>query len=76
MISLHDVLEASNGQLFGEPAAHIFTDFCFAYRRAKEAQLFVARRVSREFWAYYAPSRRILIPRAFRSSLSRMPKLR
>jgi hypothetical protein len=27
MISLYDVLEASNGQLFGEPASQIFTDF-------------------------------------------------
>lgn len=42
MISLYDILEASNGQLFGEPAAHIFTDFCFDARRAGESQLFVA----------------------------------
>lgn len=47
MISLHDLLEASNGQLFGEPAAHIFTDFCFDSRWAKEAQLFVAMRTDR-----------------------------
>ncbi len=42
MISLYDILEASNGQLFGEPAAHIFTDFCFDARQAGEAQMFVA----------------------------------
>jgi alanine racemase len=42
MISLYDILEASNGQLFGEPAAHIFMDFCFDARLAGEAQIFVA----------------------------------
>lgn len=47
MISLYDVLEASNGQLFGEPAAHIFTDFCFDSRRAVEANLFVALKTDR-----------------------------
>jgi alanine racemase len=47
MISLYDVLEASNGQLFGEPAAHIFTDFCFDSRHAAEAQLFVTLKTDR-----------------------------
>lgn len=47
MISLYDILEASNGQLFGEPAAHIFTDFCFDVRQAGEAQLFVALKTDR-----------------------------
>ncbi|MCB9453171.1 MAG: alanine racemase [Anaerolineaceae bacterium] len=42
MISLYDILEASNGQLFGEPAAQIFTEFCFDSRLADEAQLYVA----------------------------------
>jgi Alr-MurF fusion protein len=47
MISLYDILEASNGQLFGEPAAHIFTDFCFDSRHAGEAQLYVALKTDR-----------------------------
>ncbi|MBC8170247.1 MAG: alanine racemase, partial [Anaerolineae bacterium] len=28
MISLYDIMEVSNGQLYGEPGAQIFTDFC------------------------------------------------
>jgi alanine racemase len=44
MISLYDILEASNGQLFGEPGAQIFSDFCLDSRQAKESQLFVAMR--------------------------------
>jgi Alr-MurF fusion protein len=47
MISLYDILEASNGQLFGEPAAHIFTDFCFDSRHASDAQLYVALKTDR-----------------------------
>jgi alanine racemase len=47
MISLYDILEASNGQLFGEPAARIFTDFCLDSRQAKEADLYVAMRTDR-----------------------------
>ena len=47
MISLYDILEASNGQLFGEPGAHIFTTFCFDAHRAAEAQLFVALKTER-----------------------------
>lgn len=42
MIDLYDILEAANGQLFGEAASQIFTDFCFDSRRAEEGQLFVA----------------------------------
>jgi Alr-MurF fusion protein len=42
MISLYDVLEASNGQLFGEPVAQIFTGFCLDSRQAKESELYVA----------------------------------
>lgn len=47
MISLYDLLEASNGQLFGEPAAHIFTDFCLDSRWAGEGQLYVALKTDR-----------------------------
>jgi alanine racemase len=47
MISLYDILEASNGQLFGEPAAQIFTGFCLDSRQAKSAQLYVALRTDR-----------------------------
>ncbi len=42
MIDLFDILEAANGQLFGEPASQIFTDFCFDSRRAEPGQIFVA----------------------------------
>lgn len=42
MIDLYDILEAANGQLFGEAASQIFTDFCFDSRRAEPGQLFVA----------------------------------
>jgi alanine racemase len=48
VINLYDILEACNGQLFGEPAAHIFTDFCFDSRRAQESQLFVALKTERQ----------------------------
>lgn len=44
MISLTDILKASNGQLFGESVSHLFTDFCFDSREAKDSQLFVAMR--------------------------------
>lgn len=47
MISLYDLLEASNGQLFGEPAAHIFTDFCLESREAGEGQLYVGLKTDR-----------------------------
>lgn len=42
MIDLYDLLEAANGQLFGEPASQIFSDFCFDSRRAEPGQIFVA----------------------------------
>ncbi|MDZ4771248.1 MAG: alanine racemase [Chloroflexota bacterium] len=44
MISLYDILEAANGQLFGEPAAELFTHFAFDARGASESCLFVALR--------------------------------
>jgi alanine racemase len=47
LISLYDILESSNGQLFGEPAAHLFTSFCFDPRHAAESQLFVALKTER-----------------------------
>ncbi len=42
MINLHDILSAANGQLFGDPAAELFTDFCFDSRRVSSGELFVA----------------------------------
>ncbi len=42
MISLYDILEAADGQLFGEPAAHLFTDFYFDPEQSGESKLFVA----------------------------------
>jgi len=44
MISLTDILKASNGQLFGESVSHLFTDFCFDSREAQDSQIFVAMR--------------------------------
>ncbi len=44
MISLYDLIEASNGQLFGEPAAQLFDDFCLDPANAGENLLFVAAR--------------------------------
>ncbi len=41
MISLYDLLEAANGQLFGEPGAQLFSDFCFDSRLAAESNLYV-----------------------------------
>jgi alanine racemase len=42
MISLYDILEAADGQLFGEATAAIFTDFCYDPREVQPGQLFVA----------------------------------
>ncbi|NLX10524.1 MAG: alanine racemase [Chloroflexi bacterium] len=42
MINLYDVLEAADGQLFGEPGAQIFTDFCYDSRRVQPGEVFVA----------------------------------
>ncbi|MEP7290591.1 MAG: alanine racemase [Chloroflexota bacterium] len=42
MISLYDLLEAANGQLFGEPAAQLFSDFCLDSRFAADSMLYVA----------------------------------
>jgi alanine racemase len=44
MINLNDILKAANGQLFGEPAANLFTDFCLDAHQAAENLLFVALR--------------------------------
>jgi alanine racemase len=44
MINLYDILKAANGQLFGEPAANLFTDFCLDPQQAGENKLFVALR--------------------------------
>lgn len=42
MISLYDILEAADGQLFGEAEAQIFGDFCIDARRPCAGQLYVA----------------------------------
>lgn len=42
MISLYDILEASNGQLFGEPASQLFSQFAFDVRQVQSSSLFVA----------------------------------
>ena len=47
MISLYDILEAANGQLFGEPGPHLFNDFCVDARRAEESNLYVAVKTER-----------------------------
>jgi len=47
MINLYDILKAANGQLFGEPAANLFTDFCLDASNVGENQLFIALRTDR-----------------------------
>ncbi len=42
MINLYDILEAADGQLFGEAGAALFTDFCLDARQAQAGALFVA----------------------------------
>ncbi|MBN1565173.1 MAG: alanine racemase, partial [Anaerolineae bacterium] len=42
MISLYDILEAADGQLFGEASAAIFSDFCYDPREVQPGHLFVA----------------------------------
>lgn len=44
MINLQDVLRASNGQLFGSPAGHLFTGFSLDLRHVKPRAMFVATR--------------------------------
>jgi len=44
MINLNDILKVANGQLFGEPVANLFTDFCFDPQQVGEQLLFVAVR--------------------------------
>ncbi len=47
MINLYDILEAADGQLLGDPAAVLFTDFCFDSRRVRQGELFVAVKTDR-----------------------------
>src|SRR5689334_21610819 len=47
MINLYDILEAADGQLFGDAVAMIFTDFCFDSRRVEPGQIFVALKTER-----------------------------
>lgn len=47
MINLYDIVRVANGQLFGEPKANLFTDFCFDARQARSNELFVATRTDR-----------------------------
>ena len=42
MISLYDLLQAGNGQLYGQPVAQIFTGICLGPQPADKNQLFVA----------------------------------
>src|SRR5579859_7451700 len=47
MINLHDLLSATNGQLFGDPMVELFPDFCFDSRRVAEGEMFVAVKTER-----------------------------
>src|SRR5260221_95193 len=47
MINLYDILEAADGQLFGDPAAVLFTNFCFDSRRVEKGEMFVAVKTER-----------------------------
>lgn len=42
MISLYDLLQAGNGQLYGQPVAQIFTGLCLTPQPTERNQLFVA----------------------------------
>jgi Alr-MurF fusion protein len=42
MISLYDLLQAGNGQLYGQPVAQIFTGICLGPQPTERNQLFVA----------------------------------
>lgn len=44
MINLHDILKATNGQLIGEPAAHIFKELSFDPDAVGASSLFVGMR--------------------------------
>jgi len=47
MINLYDILEAADGQLFGDAAAILFTDFCYDSRRVNPGELFIAVKTER-----------------------------
>lgn len=47
MINLYDILKVANGQLFGEPAANLFTDFCLDASTIGVNQLFIALRTDK-----------------------------
>jgi alanine racemase len=47
MISLYDILEAANGQPFGEPGPQLFNNFCIDSRLASDSNLFVAVKTER-----------------------------
>jgi len=47
MINLYDILDAADGQLFGEPAAQLFTGFSFDPRGINGGELFVALKTER-----------------------------
>lgn len=47
MINLYDILEAADGQLFGDASAVIFADFCFDSRLAKPGDIYVALKTER-----------------------------
>lgn len=51
MINLYELLNASNGQLFGEPTAQLFESFSTDYETATVNQLFVALGNSQEYIA-------------------------
>ena len=55
MINLYDILEAADGQLFGEASAQIFSDFCFDSRRVRPGELFVAIKTDRGDGHHYMP---------------------
>ena len=42
MINLYDILEAADGQLFGEPAAQLFPNFCYDAHAVQSGDLYVA----------------------------------
>jgi len=47
MINLYDILDAADGQLFGEPNAQIFNGFCFDAGQVRPGELFVTLKTER-----------------------------
>jgi Alr-MurF fusion protein len=55
MINLYELIEASNGQLFGEPAAQLFNRFCLEADDIQSGDMFVVLQTERGDMHQYMP---------------------